>query len=55
MSDSIVLSISEYEELSRAAEMGDTLRALIADDAYSASFQSFGQYRSALLRECQKG
>lgn len=26
------------------------LRALIADDAYAATFQSIGQYRSALLR-----
>jgi hypothetical protein len=25
------------------------LRAVIADDAYAMSFQSFGQYRSALL------
>jgi hypothetical protein len=29
----------------------DKLRALIADDSYAMTFQSMGQYRTALLRE----
>ena len=28
----------------------ERMRALIADDVYAATFQSLGQYRSALLR-----
>jgi hypothetical protein len=31
------------------------LHALIADDSYMLSFQSVGQYRSALLREIDRG
>jgi len=27
------------------------IRSLIADDAYAMTFQSFGQYRTALLKE----
>lgn len=35
---------------------GDLLkfRAILADDAYAISFQSFGQYRTALLRELDR-
>lgn len=31
------------------------MRALIADDSYAMTFQSFGQYRAALLRELAEG
>ena len=30
--------------------MSEELKRLIADDAYAASFQTMGQYRSALLK-----
>lgn len=33
----------------------DALLALIADDAFAASFQSLAQYRSALLKETKGG
>lgn len=32
----------------------DSIRCLIADDAYAVSFQSTGQYRTALLREIDR-
>jgi hypothetical protein len=34
---------------SHAAEVAE-LRRLIADDAYACTFQTFGQYRTALLK-----
>jgi len=34
--------------------MTDNLRALIADDAYAMSFQTIGQYRSALLKAAKQ-
>jgi hypothetical protein len=33
----------------------EQMRALIADDSHAASFQSLGQYRSALLRAIKEG
>lgn len=43
--------MSDTDQLG-AAEKANLLqiRALIANDGYAASFQSFGQYRSALLK-----
>ena len=32
-------------------EQLESLRRLVADDAWAATFQSLGQYRTALLRE----
>lgn len=37
------------QRIAVAAER-ERIRATIADDAYAATFQSLGQYRSALLR-----
>lgn len=42
-------------ELTASREREARLRALIADDSYAMTFQSFGQYRTALLRELAEG
>ena len=40
---------AEIEVLNRTLSAASALRALIADDAFAASFQTMAQYRSALL------
>lgn len=46
-------ALEENAKLKKHAEAMDererTFRGLIADDAYAASFQSLGQYRTSLL------
>lgn len=47
----MVAEIAELRGGSMAAAPGPrAIRALIADDSYAVSFQSVGQYRSALLQ-----
>jgi hypothetical protein len=43
------------EDCQRLFDENERLRALIADDAHAASFQSLGQYRAALLRTITEG
>lgn len=38
------------DEIERLRRMREVMRATIADDAGAATYQSMGQYRSALLR-----
>lgn len=42
-------------ELAASREREARMRALIADDSYAMTFQSFGQYRTALLRKLAEG
>ena len=42
-------------ELAACREREARMRALIADDSYAMTFQSFGRYRTALLRELAEG
>ncbi len=41
--------------LATSREREAQMLALIADDSYAMTFQSFGQYRTALLRELAEG
>lgn len=40
----------EAELMEQAAKALSAIYGLIGDDAYAASFQSMGQYRTALLK-----
>ena len=42
-------------QLAASREREVRMRALIADDSYAMTFQSFGQYRTALLRALAEG
>ena len=42
-------------ELAASREREARMRAMIADDSYAMTFQSFGQYRTSLLRELAEG
>lgn len=42
-------------ELAASREREARMRALIADDSYAMTFQSFGQYRAALLKALTEG
>lgn len=42
-------------ELAASREREARMRAMIADDGHAMTFQSFGQYRTALLRALAEG